>query len=214
MKLVSLKRGVLIVFEGIDGAGKSTQAKLLFEELAKAGFETIFSREPTDGEWGRKLQGLIQNGRDDIDPREELELFVRDRREHVEKVISPGLNAKKIVILDRYYFSTIAYQGALGLDCEEIERRNTEFAPPPDILFLVQIPPASGIRRITETRGQGADFFEREGYLVKVEEIFNRLSKPFLYRLNGEETAQRLEKQAREIVFQWLRERDLVEKDE
>ncbi len=130
-----LKKGVLIAFEGVDGAGKSTQARLLYERLTKAQFEADLSKEPTEGTWGKKLRKLIEEGRGDVGPQEELEWFIKDRFQHVKEIINPGLLNNKIIILDRYYFSTIAYQGALGVDPREIEKKNGEFAPEPTCFF-------------------------------------------------------------------------------
>jgi dTMP kinase len=210
--MTNLRKGLLIVFEGIDGAGKSTQAKLLYERLKKAGFKAVLSKEPTEGEWGQKLKKLIEKGRRSITPQEELEWFTKDRQQHVEKTITPGLNEKKIIILDRYYFSTIAYQGALGFDPEEIERRNLEFAPQPDLLFLIEITPHLGLRRIIENRGKEADHFEGEACLLKANKIFNELNKPFLHRLSGEETIQRLSDRIWNITTRHLKEQNLIKK--
>ncbi len=117
-----LKKGVLIVFEGVDGAGKSTQARLLYERLTKAQFEAELSKEPTEGTWGKKLRKLIEEGRGDVGPQEELEWFIKDRFQHVKEIIKPGLEKNKIIILDRYYFSTIAYQEPLVLTQGKLRR--------------------------------------------------------------------------------------------
>lgn len=210
MPKVCLRKGVLIVFEGLDGAGKSTQAKKLFQRLREAGFETVFSKEPTDSLWGRKIQRVIREGRRNVAADEETEWFIRDRQEHVASVIQPSLHQRKIVVLDRYYFSTIAYQGALGVDPEEIERRNVGFAPLPDLLFMIDISPPLGLQRIAEGRRKGADFFEREHYLTKVSEIFSRLNKPFLHRLRGEEPVGRVENQIWSITMSYLHENGLI----
>jgi dTMP kinase len=208
--MTKLKKGVLIAFEGIDGAGKSTQAKLLYQRLKEANFKVIISKEPTEGEWGQKIKRLLKQGRRNIDPQEELEWFLRDRHQHVAKVIIPNLKKKKIIILDRYYFSTMAYQGSLGINPEEIEKRNLEFAPQPDLLFLIELPPHSGIKRIEKKREKEVDFFERESYLLRVSKIFDRVSKPFIYRLPGEETIQSLSKQTWNITMKYLKEKDLI----
>lgn len=202
---------MLIVFEGIDGAGKSTQAKALCERLIKAHFDTLLSKEPTEGRWGRKLKQLIKRGRKNTTPQEELDWFIKDRHEHVEKTIGPGVQKKKIVVLDRYYFSTIAYQSPLGFDPEEIEKRNLEFAPPPDLLFLIDLPPQSSLQRIAQKRGDPADSFEREEYLLHVNEVFKRMQKPFLHRLPGGEAAQELSNRVWNITMDYLEERKLLE---
>jgi thymidylate kinase len=202
----------LIVFEGVDGAGKSTQARLLYERLTKAQFEAELSKEPTEGTWGKKLRKLIDGGRGEVGPQEELEWFIKDRFQHAEEIIKPGLKNNKMIILDRYYFSTIAYQGALGVDPQEIEKRNNEFAPEPNLLFLIEIPPGAGIKRIKESREKETDSFERENYLLKVSQIFHSLEKPFLYRLSGEKSVQKLSDQIWEITTAYLKERSLIER--
>ena len=205
------RKGALIVFEGIDGAGKSTQAKLLFERLKKAGFDAVLSREPTGGEWGRKLRGLIESGRGRTTPEEELDWFIKDRFQHVEALIRPSLKEGKIIVLDRYYFSTMAYQGALGLDPWDIERRNREFAPEPDLLFLIEIPPQKGLQRIKEARDKGTDSFERENYLFRVSQIFNSLNKPFLHRLSGDGSIQGLSDRAWGLALDHLKKHHVLE---
>ena len=135
--MVTESQGLFIVLEGIDGTGKSSHAKSLASYFSSLGREVVLSREPTDGPWGKKLRDSASTGR--LEPAEELEYFLRDRREHVEQLIRPALAEGKVVILDRYYFSTMAYQGARGFDPAEIRRRNEEFAPVPDWLFILDV---------------------------------------------------------------------------
>lgn len=106
-------RGKLIAFEGIDGTGKSTQIKMLADRLTAEGLSVLSTREPTDGTFGKKIRELFVS-REKVSPDEELALFMDDRREHVTSVIEPALAKGMIVLTDRYYFSTAAYQGAEG----------------------------------------------------------------------------------------------------
>ncbi|MBN2244466.1 MAG: dTMP kinase, partial [Candidatus Aminicenantes bacterium] len=111
--MIRLKKGILIVFEGIDGAGKTTQAEALMERLQKRGLRVLFLREPSEGKWGRLIRQKAAQ-EDSLSPEEELDLFQKDRQENVRLNLKPALREKKIVLLDRYYFSTMAYQGAKG----------------------------------------------------------------------------------------------------
>nr|MBC8357485.1 dTMP kinase [Candidatus Aminicenantes bacterium] len=142
-----MEKGFLIVFEGIDGAGKSTQAETLLKRLQGRGFDVLYYREPSMGRWGREIKEKALHP-DSITPEEELNLFLRDRKENVEKNLKPALKRKKIVILDRYYYSTIAYQGAKGINKERIKRMNEEFVVEPDLVFILDINPKKGIERI------------------------------------------------------------------
>src|SRR5215203_3907244 len=100
--------GWLVVLEGIDGAGKSTVLRHLADHCAAKRLASVVSGEPTRGQWGMRLRQSMTDGR--LTLAEELELFLRDRAEHVRTLIRPGLAAGKIILLDRYYFSTAAYQ--------------------------------------------------------------------------------------------------------
>ncbi|MDD8026057.1 MAG: dTMP kinase [Acidobacteriota bacterium] len=165
-----MKSGILIVLEGIDGAGKSTQAKGLVRRLRRRGFDAVSFREPSRGRYGREIRRKAKQA-DSLTPKEELGLFLLDRRENVERNIRPALSRGRIVVMDRYYFSTVAYQGAKGLDPGEIRRANERFAPRPDLVFILDLPAARGLGRI-EGRKSRDLLFEREGYLRRVRRIF------------------------------------------
>lgn len=153
-------RGFLIVFEGIDGVGKTTHAHRLAASLRGLGWQVEVRKEPTDGPHGKRLRQSGETGR--MSAAEELELFLKDRREHVDTQIEPGLAAGKIMILDRYYFSTMAYQGARGFDPEEIRRQNEQFAPRPDCLLIMTAPLGEALGRINERYFQIARCFRDE----------------------------------------------------
>ena len=176
--------GCLVVVEGIDGTGKTTLARNIYLRFENKGFPVIFTFEPTDGIWGEKLRrSFSAPGR--LPPEEELELFLKDRKEHVEKIIRPSLEQGKIIVCDRYYFSTMAYQGARGLDPEAIRKTNEIFAPMPDLVILLELDPEAAIKRIRESRGEVPDNFEQLAYLKKVIGIFKSLSDPFVVRIDA-----------------------------
>ena len=182
MKVSPPYSGFLVVLEGIDGAGKSTQARTLGERLTARGQRVVLSREPTMGQWGKLLRESAQTGRLSIE--EEVELFLKDRREHVNELILPRLREGCVVIVDRYYFSTAAYQGARGLDPQELIRRNEEFAPEPDLLVLFDLPVEDGLSRV-RARGDKADHFEQVEALRRVREIFLSIQKPYLVKVDA-----------------------------
>jgi dTMP kinase len=178
-----LKKGVLVVLEGIDGSGKTTQARSLLRRLRYRGYRAVFFREPTRGRWGREVKRLAARA-DSLTPAEELDLFVRDRRENVEKNLLPALKAGKIVVLDRYYFSTIAYQGAKGIDTGKIRRMNESFAVRPDLVVVLDVDAKGGLARIADRKTRD-ELFEREDYLVRVREIFRGFKGPAFVHLDG-----------------------------
>ncbi|MBI3180176.1 MAG: dTMP kinase [Deltaproteobacteria bacterium] len=177
-----LPRGVLVAFEGIDGSGKTTQATLLEGYLRGQGFEVSRSKEPTHGAWGMKLRASKSSGR--MSPRDELAHFINDRKEHVQSVIAPALARGAVVIIDRYYYSTVAYQGARGLDPKELLAANRAFAPKPDLLVLLDVEPQVGLDRI-HGRGDRHDLFENLTELTKAREIFLSLNEAHLLKLDG-----------------------------
>lgn len=180
--------GRLIVFEGIDGTGKSTQIVLLGEYLRRAGHEVLITREPTNGIYGRKIRSLYAD-RKQISRREELDLFLADRREHCELELLPALKAGTIVLCDRYFLSTVAYQGANGFDPLSILNDNN-FAPDPDLALIFEVSIATSLKRITQGRGEQLNDFEQEESLIKVRAIFDLLNLPYITRINAEQTIE------------------------
>lgn len=170
---------MFIVLEGIDGTGKSTQVQLLAEWFRSQGREVVTSREPTDQPWGKKLRESAATGR--LSPEDELEYFLKDRKQHVDELIQPSLDAGKVVILDRYYFSTMAYQGCRGLDVAEIRAKNENFAPQPDYLFILDLDVDVAHQRIG-ARGDATNEFEKRDALTKCRKIFLDLAdEPFVH---------------------------------
>jgi dTMP kinase len=194
--------GLFIVLEGIDGTGKSTQSKQLAEWFRAQGREVVASREPTDGPWGTKIRATAATGR--LSPQEELDYFLRDRREHVEQLIAPALAAGKVVILDRYYFSTMAYQGSRGVDPAEIRRQNEAFAPVPDLLFILDLDVEIALTRIGG-RGDTANEFEKHDSLAKCREVFLSLAgEPFVHVIPSNEKPEAVQDRLRQIAVEFV----------
>lgn len=175
-----MQPGLFIVIEGIDGTGKSTQAKRLAQWFSDHGRDVVLDREPTDRPWGKKLRESAATGRLSAD--EELQCFINDRKQHVEELISPSLAAGKVVILDRYYFSNMAYQGARGFDPDEIRRTNEEFAPVPDLLLILDLDVDHAITRIG-ARGDSTNEFEQRDNLERCRNIFLSLANETFTRV-------------------------------
>lgn len=167
--------GILIVVEGIDGVGKSTQVRLLERALIDCGEDVVCSREPTDGKWGKLVRESALTGR--LSLAEELQAFIEDRKEHTEQTIRPALARGAIVVLDRYYFSTIAYQGARGADVAQLTEQMRALFHRPDIVLLIDADPQFTLDRIRHARGDIPNEFERAESLAVVRGIFHQLAK-------------------------------------
>ena len=140
---------MFITFEGIEGSGKSTQIQLLKEFFEKKAQKAFFTKEPGSSEVGKKIRSILLNKENKIFPQTEIFLIFADRVQHVQEIIKPNLNEGKIVISDRYYDSSIAYQGQReGVDKTEIyELINMLDLPTPDITFLLDLPVDIGLKR-------------------------------------------------------------------
>ncbi len=174
--------GFLLAVEGIDGVGKSAQVQAVAKILHGRNIECVVTREPTQGTWGKLLRDSASKGR--LSPAEELRAFLEDRKEHVRDLIRPSLEAGKVVITDRYYFSTVAYQGARGFDPVELLRMNEAIAIEPHLLVLIDLDPESSLARIGSRDGM-ANHFETVSQLARSREIFLSITKPYLFRVDG-----------------------------
>ena len=170
---------VLVNLEGIDGCGKSTQSKLLLEKLEGEGEKVIILKEPTKRPHGQKLWDVL-HGKRKASNEEILELFVLDRKQHVEEKIQPSLDDGAVVLMDRYYYSSMAYQVAGGIDVEEIREKHI-FAPKPDVVLIFDLPVSVALERV---KGHSdADEFEKEEHLEKVREAYLDLENDPLVRI-------------------------------
>ncbi len=170
-----LNRGVLVAIEGIDGVGKTTQSIRLVERLKDLEFDTVRFFEPTQETQeaaliDQKLQQSTPGASSEI-----LKLFLADRRHDVEKHIMPALLEKKIVVMDRYFLSTAAYQSD-GVSWQEILDINREIAPEPDITFIINWPAATAMDLI-KSRNEGMTAFENERVLLLVRERYLEIAR-------------------------------------
>ena len=162
----SLNRGILVAIEGIDGVGKTTQSTRLVERLTALGFDAIRFFEPTNetpeaSRIQQKLERDSSNMTTDL-----LDLFIADRRYDVQKHIAPALAAKKIVVMDRYFLSTAAYQSD-STTWRDILKANREFAPEPDISFIINWPADLALRFVKKREAE-LSAFENQTALLKI----------------------------------------------
>jgi len=190
--------GLFIVIEGIDGTGKTTQSKMLKQALEESGHTVVLDFEPTNGTYGKMLRDSAVTGR--LSPQEELDLFHKDRQQHVSELILPELEQGHIVILDRYYFSTMAYQGQRGFDRAELRATNEAFAPEPDILFILDLPVEVALKRIG-VRGDTANEFEQSDALQYCRDTFLSVSdEPYAHVINCEQSIEEIHAAMLKIV--------------
>ena len=172
--------GYFITFEGVEGCGKSTQAKLLAEHLKKKGYNVLLTREPGGPKISEQIRTILLNAENtEMLPETELLLYMASRSQHTGEWILPALSNDFIVISDRYYDSTIAYQGAARSIDMDVIKRITDYATyglTPDITFLIDIPAELGLSRIAPDE---ADRLEKESieFHKKVRNGFLLLSK-------------------------------------
>lgn len=200
---MDLRKGIFFVIEGIDGAGKSTQLKLLADKLSSS-YDVITTKEPTEeSEAGRMIRESMHKGkRYPVD--KELELFMEDRKAHLANLIKPALDDKKIVICDRYYYSNIAYQGASGLDMDYIRQKNEEFSVIPDAVFYLKVDVEEGLHRVENVRNSKLTSFEQIDYLKKVSRIFDQMDFDYFHTIDAkremQEVSEEIFKAADDII--------------
>jgi dTMP kinase len=169
------RRGVFIALEGGEGAGKSTQARLLESWLEAAGYDVVLTHEPGDSAMGGRVREiLLSPATGALDSRAEALLYAADKAEHVEKVVKPALARGAVVVTDRYVDSTLAYQGAgrelLPRDLERVARWATGDLRP-HLTVLLDLPPATGLSRLgaqDRLEAEPLSFHERvrQGFLA------------------------------------------------
>ncbi|MHA2047895.1 MAG: dTMP kinase [Candidatus Thorarchaeota archaeon] len=162
--------GFLFVLEGIDGSGKTCACKELAKRLQSIGYDVVRLREPTaESQWGKEIRARSPAG--ELSPDEELDLYTKDREWHIANRILPALEKGKIVLMDRYFFASGAYQSTvLDIHWSEILRINREdiSAPEPDIVFILDVPAEIGLERATGRTGKTNLQFEKIDRLIKV----------------------------------------------
>jgi dTMP kinase len=179
--------GVFIVLEGIDGSGKSSLGMGLQSQFQARGVDSVLFQEPTKFETGIYLRKFLK-GEIPLSPEEELEAFLADRRESVRRNILPSLKAGKVVILDRYFYSTAAYQANESRSPEFLLQKNfDEKFPHPDLLFFLEVKPELALERIQGSR-ENTEKFETLSHLTRIRDNYRKILPPDCIYLSGEES--------------------------
>ena len=169
--------GKFIVFEGLDGSGQTTQSRLLRDYLVQKGYKVVLTKEPTKtSKVSSKIQKFLVQ-KEKISSKKLQELFAKDRKEHLKKVIIPALKKGKIVISDRYFFSSFAYGKASGVAFKYLFQINKNFLMP-DLTFILKVPPKICLKRIIK-RGAKLTPFEEKEKLTKVWRFYEKIVKMF-----------------------------------
>ena len=198
------KRGIFICIEGLDGSGKTTHAHRLVQNLEDKGFDAVYTTEPSRGEFGRYIRTSVLQGEKRLPRVVEAFLFAVDRVDHLEKEVKPALREGKIVVSDRYVYSSLAYQGAAGLDLHWIKKIN-RLAIPPDLAIYIDVPPEVVVKRIRREKSVMETLETqrkvREVYMMFVE---NGQLLPF----NGDRKKSEVAKDISQMVLDFLKNRD------
>ena len=193
------KKGAFICIEGLDGCGKTTQAKLLAKKLRKS-YKAVYTAEPSRGKIGAFIRKRCLYGEKRLSSVIEALLFAADRIEHIEKEVLPALHQGKLVISDRYLYSSLAYQGAAGLSLEWIEKIN-EHALRPDLAILIDVNPKTAIRRLKPNKSVMENIETQQ----KVRKTYLKfVEKGNLTRINGDQPKNEVAKELYAVVMKLL----------
>ena len=208
---MSARRGLFLTFEGIDGSGKSTQARLLSEALQAAGQDVILTREPGGSPGAEEIRRLVLEGDPDRWSAEtEILLFTAARRDHLERTIAPALAADKVVICDRFADSTRMYQGLSRGDLRPVvdQLHALMIGREPDLTLLIDMDPAIGLTRAKGRQGTEERFEDfgvelqrkmRAGFLSLAQEFPDRFRV-----LDGDRPMDDVSRDVRAVVEQAL----------
>lgn len=199
-----MRKGKFIVIEGLDYSGKSTQRELLAEKLKSFGIPHVATFEPTkQSEAGIRLRRILNKQEPALEPLERQKLFVADRAWHVENVIMPGVAEGKLVVSDRYFFSTIAY-GSIDVDPELMVELNSAF-PVPDATFILDVPVEVCLERLRES-GHPGELFEREDFLRKADATYRSFARRYrnIVSIDGTQKPEEVSRQISTAVLALL----------
>ena len=195
-----MKRGVFICVEGLDGCGKTTQTKLLVRRLKEKGYNVVYTAEPSRGEIGKFIKRYCLHGEGRVSSVVEALLFAADRFEHVEKEVIPALSEGKLVVSDRYVYSSLAYQGAAGLDLKWIEKIN-EHAVRPGLAIFIDVEPEIVVQRLKPRRS----VMENLETQRRVREIYIKfVEKGALVKINGNKSEREVADDIMQVVLRFL----------
>jgi dTMP kinase len=201
-----LAQGFLIALEGIDGAGKSTQARWLAGHLRGLGLEVVEEHEPTGGPHGALLRRLVSEGGKRLPVEQEFQLFLLDRHDNQCRTVLPALRRGAVVILDRYYISSMAYQGARGLSPSWIREQNERIALRPDLLVIFELAPEAGHER-RRSRAMASNDFEHPEEQQRVASILTGLDPtgfPRVSRIQAEGSPEEVSARLSRVVEEAL----------
>lgn len=200
-----MKKGGFIVFEGIDGCGKSTQIGLLKRKLMGEEIKTFFTEEPCRDLPAGRLIGRILSKKLPVDPIALQLAFSADRKDHWERVIRPALMKNDLVVCDRYFWSTVAY-GSLAAGIDWLLTVN-KTVPSPDLTFLIDVLPETAIKRIFGRR-KGKTIFEKKDKLVKTRKTYFSLARKFgkeCFIIDGERDPGEIHREIYEKIIGFLK---------
>lgn len=196
--------GKFIVIEGLDGSGQTTQVELLRNFFLKKGYKVLLTKEPTkNSETGKKIRKIINttSGKKRKDFHARLqELFAKDRLVHLKSKILPALKKGKVVISDRYFFTSFAYGVAKGVRFKWLVKINDKFLLP-DLTFILKTSPQVCVSRIKK-RAKKRTFFEERKHFAKASKTFQTLPKKFknVYMINGEKPIKEVFAQVKALL--------------
>jgi dTMP kinase len=194
------RKGVFICIEGLDGCGKTTQAKLLAKKLGKS-HNAVYTAEPSRGKIGTYIRNSYLYGEKRLSIVLEALLFAADRIEHLETEVIPALNEGRLVISDRYVYSSLAYQGAAGLSLEWIEKVN-EHALKPDLAVFIDVDLATVMNRLKAKKS----VMENAETLQKVRDVYLKfVAKGELVRIDGNRAKDEVVEALADVVLKFLR---------
>ncbi len=170
--MTKTKKGYFVCIEGPDKSGKTTQSKLLVKALCRTGYDAVYTTEPSHGEIGNFIRSHVLSRTQRLSPVVEALLFAADRADHIEREIKPLLDEGKVVVSDRYVYSSLAYQGAAGLDINWIAKINRH-ALVPDLAICLDVPVGVIFQRCRGNRS----VMELPEIQKRVREVYLRLIK-------------------------------------
>ena len=194
------KRGAFIVIEGLDGSGKTTQARLLVAKLNRS-HNAVYTAEPSRGKIGTFIRDICLYSEKRLSASAEALLFAADRGEHVENEIKPALAKGNLVICDRYIYSSLAYQGSAGLSLEWIEAINSQ-ALRPDLAVFIDVNPKTVLKRLNRRKSVMENLETQQ----KVRDVYLQfVERGCLLRIDGNGSLEKVAEELSTVVLKFLK---------